>query len=656
MTLKNSRKKSHNSKGVYKKNLMTVISNYFSDQDIELFKSGEHYHLYRKLGAHYVRFKNQSGFYFALWAPNAHCVSVIGNFNYWDKSTNVLNLRGDSSGIWEGFIPNISENMMYKYHVISQNNSSEVQKADPFSFCCELAKKKTSLTKNINYQWNDKKWIKDREKFDFTSQAISIYELHLGSWRRNSTGDFKSYCQLADELVVYVKEMGFTHVEFLPLMEHPFYGSWGYQALGFFSPTPRYGSPQDLMYLIDSLHQNGIGVVFDWVSSHFPCDEYGLANFDGSKLFEYEGIHPDWNTCIFNLGRHEIISFLISSAVYWIEKYHIDALRIDAVASMLYLDYSRKKGQWKANILGGRENLEAVSFIRQLNQTIKTLYPDVHVTAEDSSAWPNVSRPCASGGLGFDMKWNMGWMHDTLEYFGKDYDLRKKCYKDITFSLHYAFSENFLLSLSHDEVVHEKSSLIGKMPGDDTEKFANLRCLFGYMYAHPGKKMLFMGGELAQWNEWSHESQIDWHLLKYARHKKIQKLVKDLNILYRSEPALYQQDFCSQGFQWIDGKHSNPCILSFLRKGFHIKDQIFIVCNFGDKKVLKCQFHFSSSGVWREIFNSTAQKYGGRQKRPCEDLSFIHDPLMSSDEKNCVKNYSVTFDVPALSVTFFKRL
>jgi len=630
-----------------KRQPLALKSDYFSLQDIQLFKEGTHFHLYQKFGAHLMTLNQMIGTYFAVWAPAAKYVSVIGDFNRWNKKEHNLNLRQDNSGIWEGFIPGVLAGELYQFHISSKHKGFKVQKADPFAFAGESAPKTSSIVSDIKYQWSDQQWMNDRRKSDFTRKPMSIYEVHLGSWQRNSDQGSKTYRQLADDLVTYVSEMGFTHVEIMPLMEHPFYGSWGYQALSYFAPTARYGPPEDLMYLIDRFHQIGIGVILDWVVSHFPYDSHGLTNFDGTQLFECNELHPDWQSCLFNLGKHQTIDFLISSAHYWLEKYHVDGLRVDAVASMLYLDYSREDGKWKPNFFGGRENLESVSFIRRLNEEVKKTYPDVQMIAEDSTAWPNVSRPCSIGGLNFDMKWNMGWMHDTLKYFQRDFNARGKSHEDITFCLHYAFSENFVLSLSHDEVVYEKSSLLGKMPGKDPEKFSNLRALFGYMFSHPGKKLLFMGGEFAQWEEWNHDSQLNWELLQHDRHQQMQRWVKDLNALYKGEAALFEKDFNADGFEWVDMGHKKQSTFAFLRKGLNAKDDILVVCNFLNRVCRNYTVGISSSGPWSEILNSDDQKYGGGGKSTLTRISTIRKPGK--------KDYSLTFDLPSLSVVFLKK-
>jgi len=619
-----------------KRKFLTVKPGYFSEQDIRLFKEGTHFHLYRKFGAHLITLNHADGTYFSVWAPEAKYVSVIGDFNSWNQKEHTLTLRQDNSGIWEGFMPEVIGGDLYKFHIHSKHKGYRVQKADPFAFASETAPDTASIVSNFKHQWNDQQWMDDRRKSDFSRKPLSIYEVHLGSWQRNKDQGLKTYRQLADDLVAYVVDMGFTHIEIMPLMEHPFYGSWGYQALSYFAPTARYGPPEDLMYLIDQFHQNGIGVIFDWVVSHFPYDKHGLANFDGTPLYECGELHPDWQSCMFNLGRHQTIDFLISSALYWFEKYHIDGLRVDAVASMLYLDYSRQKGKWKPNFFGGRENLESVSFIRRLNEEVKKAYPDVQMIAEDSTAWPNVSRPSAVGGLNFDIKWNMGWMHDTLKYFQRDFKLRGKFHNDIVFCLHYAFSENFMLTLSHDEVVYEKSSLIGKMPGKDFEKFSNLRALFGFMYGHPGKKLLFMGGEFAQWDEWNHDGELQWDLLEHDRHQQIQQWVKDLNVFYRNEPALHELDFSTEGFEWVDRGENKQSVFSFLRKGLNVKDDILVICNFKNQIYKNYTIDVSGNEKWNKVLSSDDSKYGGTGL-------------------NNAKSISTTLNVPPLSLIFLKK-
>jgi len=589
----------------------------FTDQDIYLFKQGRHFYLYNKFGAHPMTKDGAQGTCFALWAPNAKSVSVMGNFNGWNKSSHPLFVRWDHSGIWEGFVPGIHSGELYKFYIDSSASDYKTDKIDPFAFYFEEAPRTGCFVHDLSYDWSDRKWMVSRHRWNSLSAPISIYEVHPGSWRRVMEDNNRSftYRELANYLVDYVKQMGFTHIELMPVMEHPFYGSWGYQSLGYFAPTSRYGNPQDLMFLIDRCHQNGIGVILDWVPSHFPSDEHGLAYFDGTKLYEHEdpqkGFHPDWNCYIFNNGRYEVKEFLISSALFWFDKYHIDGLRVDAVASMLYLDYSRKDGEWMPNIYGGRENLESIDFLKTLNETIYQYYPDVMMIAEESTSWTKVSRPTYDGGLGFGFKWNMGWMHDTLQYISKDPVHRKYHQNDLTFSMIYGFTENFILSLSHDEVVHGKSSLLGKMPGNDWQRFANLRLLYGYMFAHPGKKLLFMGGEFAQWDEWNHEKSLDWHLLPHDRHKGVWNLVKDLNRLIRQEPALHQKDCVSNGFQWVDISDHDNCIISFLRKSDRPEDTVVVVCNFTPTTHDSYRIGVPRPGFWKELLNTDAHEYGG---------------------------------------------
>ena len=589
----------------------------FSEQDIYLFKEGNHFRLYNKLGAHVVDRQGVAGVYFAVWAPNAQMVSVIGDFNGWNKESHRLGARFDSSGIWEGFIPGLEAGTLYKYFVVSSDGQYQMDKIDPFAFFGEVPPRTASVVQTLDYTWQDDAWLAARRQRNPLHAPMSVYEVHLGSWRRvvEEEGRSLTYRELANYLVDYVKRMGFTHVELMPVMGHPFYGSWGYQCLGYFSPTSRYGSPQDFMYLVDCFHQAGIGVILDWVPSHFPCDDHGLSTFDGTHLYEHEdprkGFHPDWKSYIFNTGRREVKEFLISSALFWLDKYHVDGLRVDAVASMLYLDYSREEGEWVPNIYGGRDNIENIHFIKQMNQVIHGEYPDVQMIAEESTAWGGVSRPIESGGLGFGMKWNMGWMHDTLEYFRKDAIHRKYHHNELTFSMLYAFTENFVLSLSHDEVVHGKGSLLGKMSGDMWQQFANLRLLYAYMYGHPGKKLLFMGGEFGQWSEWQHEHSLEWHLLKYDSHKGVQLLVQDLNRLHRTEPALHSHDFEGQGFEWVDCSDWSSSMLFFLRKSTNMAETVLVACNFTPVPRLNCRVGVPMSGYWREILNTDAKEYGG---------------------------------------------
>jgi 1,4-alpha-glucan branching enzyme len=586
------------------------------DQDLHLFNEGTHYRLYEKLGAHVRTVGGAEGTYFAVWAPDAEHVLVIGDFNGWNKQSHPLRPRG-SSGIWEGFVPGIGQGTRYKYHVVSRYSGYSADKSDPFGFHHEAPPRTGSVVSSLDFSWQDDTWMAARAERGALKAPMAIYEVHAGSWRRSLENGNRmlTYRELAPELSEYVHSMGFTHVELLPVMEHPFYGSWGYQTTGHFAPTSRQGSPQDFMALIDQLHQHGIGVILDWVPSHFPTDEHGLAYFDGTHLFEHadmrKGFHPDWNSYIFNYGRNEVRSFLISSAMFWLDKYHADGLRVDAVASMLYLDYSRKEGEWIPNVHGGRENLEAIGFLRQLNETVYKSYAGVQTIAEESTAWPMVSRPLYVGGLGFGFKWDMGWMHDTLRYMALDPVHRKYHHNELTFRMLYAFSENFVLPLSHDEVVHGKGSLIGKMPGDDWQKFANLRLLLGYMYTQPGKKLLFMGGEFGQWREWSHDESLDWHLLAHGPHQGLQRWVRDLNTWYRGEPALHELDCDAAGFAWIDCSDWEQSILCYQRRSRSTPEVLVIACNFTPVPRHNYRVGVPSGGYWQEVLNSDAQLYGG---------------------------------------------
>ncbi|MDH5565423.1 MAG: 1,4-alpha-glucan branching protein GlgB [Myxococcales bacterium] len=587
-----------------------------SEQDLYLFNEGTHVRLYDKLGAHPGVVDGSEGVHFAVWAPNASEVSVIGDFNAWKVEANPLAPRA-SSGIFEAFVPGVALGARYKYQVTSHLGGPPVDKADPVAFHAEVAPGTASLVSSLDYAWGDAEWMTSRARRNALGAPMAIYELHVGSWRRAAEGHGRllGYRELAPLLVDYVCSMGFTHVELLPVMEHPFYGSWGYQTTGYFAPTSRYGAPQDFMYLIDLLHQNEIGVILDWVPSHFVTDEHGLGRFDGTHLYEHgdprQGFHPDWNSYIFNYGRHEVRSFLLSSAMYWLEKYHVDGIRVDAVASMLYLDYSRKEGEWIPNKYGGRENLDAIEFLRSLNVHIYENHPDVQTFAEESTAWPMVSRPAYVGGLGFGMKWDMGWMHDTLQYVSHEPVHRKHHHREITFRAIYAFNENFVLPLSHDEVVHGKGSLLSRMPGDDWQKFANLRLLFGYQYTQPGKKLLFMGAELAQWREWSHESTLEWHLLEYERHRGVQRWVRDLNTCYRGTPALHELDCEPKGFAWIDCNDDEQSTLTFIRRARSEEANVVVACNFTPVPRNNFRIGVPCSGRWAEILNSDATLYGG---------------------------------------------
>jgi 1,4-alpha-glucan branching enzyme len=624
-----------------------------TDHDLYLFNEGSHYRLYEKLGAHPQSVDGTEGTFFAVWAPNARQVSIIGDFNGWNRTAHQLRPRGQS-GIWEGFIPGIGKRTLYKFYIASHQRGYKVEKADPLALYSEIPPKTASVVWDLDYSWDDQEWMKNRRQKNAMDAPISIYEMHLGSWRRVPEEGNRSmtYRELAPQLAEYVKETGFTHVEFLPVMEHPFYGSWGYQVTGYFAPTSRYGTPQDFMYLIDYLHQNGIGVILDWVPSHFPTDEHGPGYFDGTHLYEHEdprqGIHPDWNSFIFNYSREEVRSFLLSSALFWLDRYHADGLRVDAVASMLYLDYGRKEGEWIPNKYGGRENLEAIAFLRRFNQAVYQENPDVQTIAEESTAWPMVSRPTYIGGLGFGLKWDMGWMHDTLEYMSKDPIYRKYHQNNLTFRMIYSFFENFILPLSHDEVVYGKASLLGKMPGDDWQKFANLRALLGYMYAQPGKKLLFMGGEFGQWREWSHEESLEWHLLQYQPYQGLKRWVEDLNRFYSNQPAMHQVDFEPSGFEWVDCNDVEHSVVSLLRKARDPADQVLVVCNFTPTTHFNYRVGVPQPGLWHELLNSDARDYGGSGQGNLGGREAAPIPLHG-------RPYSLTINLPPLAVVFFKR-
>jgi 1,4-alpha-glucan branching enzyme len=631
----------------------TVISHsLFTDFDIDLFKAGKHYKLYEKLGAHLIEIDGVKGVYFAVWAPSALSVSVVGDFNFWTQGEHELEVRWDSSGIWEGFIPNMQKGEIYKYRIHSNNDGIISEKADPFAFYCEKPPHTASVIWDLDYKWKDTKWMKSRQDHNGLDKPYSVYEVHLGSWKRHAEDNrFLTYLEFAEELVSYVKETGFTHVEFMPIMEYPYDPSWGYQLVGYFAPTSRFGKPQDFMVLVDKLHQSGIGVILDWVPSHFPDDAHGLGFFDGSNLFEHpdrkKGYHPDWKSLVFNYGRNEVRSFLISNALFWLQQYHADGLRVDAVASMLYLDYSRKEGEWEPNIYGGRENLDTISFLKEFNEAVYSTFDGVQTIAEESTSFPMVSRPTSDGGLGFGMKWMMGWMHDTLEYFQKETVYRKYHQNDLTFSMTYTFSENFMLPFSHDEVVYGKKSIVGRMPGDEWQKFANLRLLYGYMFMHPGTKLLFMGCEFGQSAEWNFEGSLDWHLLQYPYHDGVKKLITDLNGLYKMQPALYEKQFSPEGFEWINYSDHQNAVMSFIRKGEKPKDDVIVVCNFTQIVRNKYRIGLPRKGELREIFNSDAIIYGGSGIINSGQLVIDASPYDGRD-------YSIELELPPLSVTVFK--
>ncbi|MFN3530495.1 MAG: 1,4-alpha-glucan branching protein GlgB [Bacteroidia bacterium] len=633
---------------------MVKPTSLFTDYDIHLFREGKHYRIYEKMGAHLHEFEGEQGVYFAVWAPNAERVSVIGDFNYWSAGADELFPRLDGSGIWEGFIPKLGKGVNYKYHISSRDGSIPIEKGDPYGFLWESPPKTASVVWDLDYAWQDADWMKKRKEHNKLSAPYAVYEVHLGSWRRNPDEGGRSlyYFELAEELVAYVQEMGYTHVELMPVMEHPFFGSWGYQVTGYFAPSSRFGNPQEFMYLIDRLHQAGIGVILDWVPSHFPTDGHGLAFFDGTHLYEHadprKGYHPDWKSYIFNYGRNEVRSFLISNALFWLDKYHADGLRVDAVASMLYLDYSREEGQWIPNEFGGRENLEAISLLKEMNREAYLAFPDIQTIAEESTAWPMVSRPIDMGGLGFGMKWMMGWMHDTLAYFKENPLFRPFHHDKITFSIMYAFNENFMMPLSHDEVVHGKGSMINKMPGDEWQKFANLRLLYGYMYTHPGAKLNFMGGELGQAREWNHDSSLDWHLLDYHLHRGLNESVKALNKLYRSEKALYELQFDAAGYEWIDGSDRSNSVITYMRKDLE-GNALLVVCNF--TPVVRDQYRIGvpEEGFYEEIFSTDRIEFGGSGVLNAEPIAaeYFHYQW---------KDHSLQLRLPPLGMLILRKM
>lgn len=636
-------------------NPMSYEVSRLSEMDIYLFKQGTHTKLYDKLGSHSMVHEGCSGVYFAVWAPNAAALSVRGDFNDYSTDSHPLKLRDDDSGIWEGFIAGVEQGLTYKYHIVSKFHNIVHDKSDPFGFYAELPPKSASRVWSIdNYGWEDREWMGERYQHNAHTAPISVYEIHLGSWRRHvEEGErYLTYRELAVELVAYLKEMNYTHVEFMPLTEYPFFGSWGYQVVGYFAATSRFGTPQDLMYLIDSLHQNGIGVIMDWVPSHFAVDMHGLINFDGTALYEHDdprqGFHPEWGSIIFNYGRNEVQSFLISSAMFWVDKYHIDGIRVDAVASMLYLNYARKEGEWIPNQHGGNENLEAIEFLKKLNTSLYGAFPDILMIAEESTAYPMVTRPVDVGGLGFGFKWNMGWMHDSLKYMSYDPLYRQHHHHQLTFSMWYGFDENFMLPLSHDEVVHMKGSLINKMPGDTNQKFANLRALLAHMMAHPGKKLLFMGGEIAQYAEWNFERSLDWHLMDFPLHAGLNKMVSELNRIYRIERALHFYDEKREGFEWIDDRDYSHNTLAFVRKSDIPSESIYVVCNFADATRENYKMGVLESGEFVEIFNSQSSQFEG--------WNILNDKTIKSvTEEIHGRDNSITLRLPPLGVVFLKQ-
>lgn len=625
----------------------------FTDEDIRNFQQGTHYALYQLFGNKQLEVMGTHGTYFAVWAPNAVRVSVTGYFNDWQKDSHVLHVRQDSSGIWEGFIPGLGNGEAYKYHIHSANGL-HLDKGDPFAHFWEKRPFTASITWQTSYHWQDTEWMRTRKTHNALTAPFSVYEVHLASWMRPDKYDeesYNSYAQIAERLVPYVQKMGFTHVEFMPVMEHPFDGSWGYQGTGFFAPTSRFGNPQDFAALVDALHQAGIGVILDWVPSHFPYDAHGLFMFDGTHTYEYadmrKGYHPDWNSYIFNYKRGEVKSFLISSARFWCDCFHADGLRVDAVSSMLRLDYSRNEGQWEPNEFGGNGNIEAIAFIKDLNETLYRDFPDIQTIAEEATDWPGISRPTFEGGLGFGMKWMMGWMHDTLDYFKLDPIFRQFQQDKFTFSMMYFFNENFMLPLSHDEVVHGKSPMLYKMPGDEWQKFANLRILYTYMFTHPGAKLLFMGNEFGATDEWNYKSELQWDLLQFPSHGGMQYCVQQLNTLYRNEPALYEKQFSPEGFEWIDLNHRSESVMVYMRKGKKEKDNLLVILNVTPVVRNDWELYVHGKASWEEIFNSDNKAYWGSG-----DV-FNPDIRVELVDKQ-TKRYRLRLHLPALGALVLK--
>ncbi len=622
-----------------------------TDFDIALFQSGKHFEMYKKLGSHIVQHDGETGVYFAVWAPNAKRVSVTGDFNRWDQDAHILKPRWDSSGIWEGFIAGLGKGTVYKYH-IKTHDGFGLDKGDPYALLWETPPRTASVVWEFDYKWSDDKWLKTRREKANKPQPWSVYEVHPGSWKKLPSEGNRSlnYRELADDLVAYAKEMGFTHIELMPVMEHPYFPSWGYQITGYYAPTSRFGQPEDLMYFMDRCHQEDIGVILDWVPSHFPSDIHGLYLFDGTHLYEYadprRGFHPDWNSYVFDYGRNEVRSFLISNALFWLEHYHADGLRVDAVASMLYHDYSRKEGEWIPNIYGGRENLEAMSFLKDFNEAVYKTYPGVETIAEESTAFPAVTKPTFDGGLGFGQKWMMGWMHDSLSYFKRPTIFRRWHQSEITFSMVYAFSEKFMLPLSHDEVVHMKSSLLNKMPGDEWQKFANLRALFGHQWTHPGTQILFMGGEIGQTSEWSHDLGVAWHLLQYELHKGMQKWVSALNHLYSNHKALWFNQFNPAGYEWISGDDIENSVLAYLRKGEEGDKVLLVVCHLNTGVMPAYRVGVPYGGNWKEVLNSDDSAFGGS--------GIVNGTLKAEKEASHGREYSISFNLAPLAIMIFE--
>lgn len=624
-----------------------------TEYDISLLRIGKHYRLYEKLGSHIVNHNGNSGVFFAVWAPNAQNVSVVGDFNQWNTSAHILHPRLDGTGIWEGFLPGLGHGTVYKYYVLSHHQGLQLFKGDPYARKWEAPPATASIVWDNKYSWNDKSWMQKRHQHNSLKSAVSVYELHLGSWKKPKEEElsFYTYDEIGDRLIPYIQEMGFTHVEFMPVMEHPYYPSWGYQICGFFAASSRFGDPQGLMSLIDRLHQAGIGVFLDWVPSHYPGDIHGLHLFDGTSQYEHEdhrlGYHPEWNSYIFNYGRFEVRSFLISNAIFWLEQYHADGLRVDAIASMIFLDYARKEGEWIPNVHGGNENLEAISFLKDLNTEVYRTFPDVQMIAEDSTAFPKVSRPIYDGGLGFGMKWMMGWMNDTLSYFKMDPIHRKFHHGQITFSIVYAWSENYMLPLSHDEVVHGKASLILKMPGDDWQKFAHLRTLYGYMFAHPGSKLLFMGGEIAQMKEWNYARSLSWELLQYISHEGIRRWVRDLNRTFRNEPALYELNYEEAGFEWMVVGDFTNSVLAFVRYGKNASDTLLAIINLTPVSRNAYRIGVSHSKGWNILLNSDDPEYWGSNMAISASLTTESIPSNG-------KSQSALVEIPPLATLIYK--